>query len=357
MRSTEAVLPKPPDRALRVRQRQKLIEACITALHQHGPSRTTIDKVVTIADMSPGIVNFYFDTKAALLVAALDHLATEFEERVLTPLAALQGDPAQALRRLIDLYLDPDIASARKISVWYAFWGEASSRAEYLAICGKRDAAFADLVRRLMARLITQLGAAHLDADAVALGLIGALEVMWQDIAFHEEGQVDRHAAARRCTAYLQSLFPAAFSAAPAAAVRRVALPAAPISALSREACKMLIAAELCFAGIPAFCVPQAWPGCDIVAHPPGRRHQTLRLAAEAAGKRGAVLACDPAENFDFLAIVRAPPAPGQPRRWFLIPREKLLAAFPSGKLPASELEHQFIAYEGNHAFLENPHQ
>ena len=327
---------------MRLRQRQKLIEACITALHQHGPSRTTIDKVVRIADMSPGIVNFYFDTKAALLVAALDHLATEFEERVLAPVAALQGDPAQALRRLIELYLDPDIASARKISVWYAFWGEASSRGEYLAICGKRDAAFADLVRGLMERLIAQLGAAHLDADAVALGLIGALEVIWQDIAFHEDSEVDREEPARRCMAYLRSLFPAAFAKTRTAAVHL----ALPVNGALREARKMLIASELCFAGTPAFCVPHGWPGCDILAQPPGRPHQKIRVAME-TGKRGAVLAYDTSENFDFLAIVLAAPSSGQPRRWFLIPRAILSAAFPSGKIPAHEIDGSFIAYEG----------
>ena len=80
---------------LRQRQRQKLIEACISALYQHGPSRTTIDKVVAIADMSPGIVNFYFETKAALLVAALEYLAEEFEERVLAPLQGLRGAPVR----------------------------------------------------------------------------------------------------------------------------------------------------------------------------------------------------------------------------------------------------------------------
>ncbi len=60
----------------------------------------------------------------------------------------------QALELLVDLYLDPDIASPRKVSVWYSFWGEASSRQEYYDICGKKDEDFAALVRELMERLI-----------------------------------------------------------------------------------------------------------------------------------------------------------------------------------------------------------
>jgi TetR/AcrR family transcriptional repressor of bet genes len=212
----------------RTRQRQKLIDACISALYLHGPSRTTIDKVVSIADMSPGIVNFYFETKAALLLSALESLAVEFEEQILAPLTASRDQPVQALEKLIDLYLDPEIASPRKVSVWYSFWGEASSRREYHEICGKRDVAFADIVSDLIARLIAQSGATHLDADAIALGLIGALEMMWQEIAFQTETDIDRDSARRRCRAYLRSVFPQQFATlmAPTQDVPEHALPA-----------------------------------------------------------------------------------------------------------------------------------
>src|SRR5271156_5612036 len=187
-----------PEKALRIRQRQRLIDACISALHQYGPSSTTI------ADMSPGIVNFYFDTKAAMLVAALEHLAVEFEREVLVPVGALREDPARALALLIDLYLDPELASPRKVSVWYAFWGEANSRREYHDICGKKDEGFATLVQDLIARLIARTGQSGLDVDGVALGLIGALEILWQNIAFQDEADVDRVAYKRRCRAFLR---------------------------------------------------------------------------------------------------------------------------------------------------------
>src|ERR1035438_8155699 len=80
----------PRARNTRGRQRQRLIDACISALHIYGPSRTTVEKVVAIAKMSPGIVRFYFDSKAAMLVASLQYLAAEFEERLLVPVARLE---------------------------------------------------------------------------------------------------------------------------------------------------------------------------------------------------------------------------------------------------------------------------
>jgi TetR/AcrR family transcriptional repressor of bet genes len=171
--------------------------------------------VVAIAKMSPGIVRFYFDSKAAMLVASLQFLATEFEERVLQPVARLKSTPVPALELLVDLYLDPEIASPRKVSVWYAFWGEASSRQEYYDICGQKDESFAAMVRELIGRLIDDTAQPQLDPDGVALGLIGVLEMLWQDFAFRSEEDIDRAAAKRRCMAYLRSVFPGRFAQTP----------------------------------------------------------------------------------------------------------------------------------------------
>jgi TetR/AcrR family transcriptional regulator, transcriptional repressor of bet genes len=205
--------PIPRARNTHSRQRQKLIDACISALHIYGPSRTTVEKVVAIADMSPGIVRFYFASKASMLVASLQFLATEFEEHLLLPVGRLKTNPVAALQMMVDLYLDSEIASPRKVSVWYSFWGEASSRQEYYDICGKIDERFAALVHELIERLIIDTMQPHLDPKGIALGLMGALEMLWQDFAFRTETDIDRPAAKQRCMAYLQSVFPGQFSA------------------------------------------------------------------------------------------------------------------------------------------------
>jgi AcrR family transcriptional regulator/nitrite reductase/ring-hydroxylating ferredoxin subunit len=232
-----------PGGARRSRQRQRLIDACIAALHLYGPSRTTVEKVVAIAELSPGIVRFYFDSKDAMLVASLSYLAAEFEERVLVPVAQLKETPVRALGLLVDLYFDPQIASTRKISVWYSFWGEASSRQEYLDICGRKDEDFAALVRELIERLIGESGARHLDADGVALGLIGVLEVLWQGFAFQSEANIDRAAARARSLAYLRSVFPGSFPEESGSAPAAPAAPGAPLPAWA-YACAPLLALE-----------------------------------------------------------------------------------------------------------------
>jgi TetR/AcrR family transcriptional repressor of bet genes len=210
----------PRHRQSASRQRQRLIDACISALHIYGPSRTTVAKVVAIAKLSPGIVRFYFKSKAAMLVASLRFLSTEFDQLVLDPVAELRHSPVQALQKMVELYLDPAVASTRKISVWYAFWGEASARQEYQDICGQKDDRFANMVLELVGRLIEQSGLTHLDADAVSLGLIGVLEMLWQGFAFQEDEDIDRAAARGRAMAYLASVFPGHFGVPAAAGAR-----------------------------------------------------------------------------------------------------------------------------------------
>lgn len=273
----------PAEKASRQRQRLRLIEACITALHEHGPSRTTIDKVVRIAEMSPGIVNFYFETKAALLVAALDHLAAEFEQFVQMPVAAMRARPAEALERVIDLYLDPTIASPRKVSVWYSFWGEASARSEYQAICGRRDLEFAELMRDLVAARIEERGDFHLDADAVALGLIGSLEMLWQEIAFRSEEEIDRNAMRARCRAYLASVFPAA----------RGRAAAAPPLGPDQTGRALVLAGRVTLAGLEAHPVLLAACGLGVIARHTGGTWQTIAVWADVHAAIGGCPGCD----------------------------------------------------------------
>jgi hypothetical protein len=75
------------------------------------------------------------------------------------------------------------------------------------------------LVRELIERMIVETSQPQLDRDGIALGLIGVLEILWQDFAFRAEADIDRVAAKQRAMAYLRSIFPGQFAAAPSVAV------------------------------------------------------------------------------------------------------------------------------------------
>ena len=88
---------------------------------------------------SAGIVSFYFRTKEALLLATLEHLDLEFENRRLEVLDRAGDDPVRQLEAIIDVNLDPALCDAERVAVWVAFWGESQARESYQRVCGARD--------------------------------------------------------------------------------------------------------------------------------------------------------------------------------------------------------------------------
>ena len=132
---TPSETPEPRD----ARRRRELIEATIASIARNGLSGTTIAKVAEIANLSAGIVSFYFRTKEALLLATLEHLDLEFENRRLEVLDRAGDDPVRQLEAIIDVNLDPALCDAGRVAVWAAFWGESQARESYQRVCGARD--------------------------------------------------------------------------------------------------------------------------------------------------------------------------------------------------------------------------
>lgn len=191
-------------------RRRQIVEAAVTTVARLGLSRTTIEQVARTAKVSPGTVMGYFPSKDDLLIAVLHDLAEEFDGARRTALAAAGDDPAAALLALIDANFDSKLTEPRKVAVWYAFWGEAKARRTYMAICGRLDEVHLADQRRLCARLIDAGGYTHLDPEAVALGLNGVMEGLWQSILV-EGRRFDRGRARRLCRAFLAGLFPHEF--------------------------------------------------------------------------------------------------------------------------------------------------
>jgi len=213
---TEGQKPAAQGRTARRAQarRRQIVEAAVATVARFGLSRTTIEQVARAAKVSPGTVMGYFPTKDDLLIAVLRDLAEEFDGARRAALAAAGDDPAAALLALIDTNFDPKLIEPRKVAVWYAFWGEAKARRTYMAICGRLDESHLSDQRRLCAKLVAAAGYAHLDPEAVALGLNGVMEGLWQSVLV-EGRRFDRNRARRLCRAFLAGLFPHEFGPLP----------------------------------------------------------------------------------------------------------------------------------------------
>jgi TetR/AcrR family transcriptional repressor of bet genes len=199
--------------ALASRTRAAILDATISVIARHSLSGTTVQLVAEAARVAPGTVILHFKTKDALLLAALEQIAVEFEQARRSALEQAGPDPVKALQTLVDVSLDPKVSDPAKVAVWYAFWGEARARKLYLERIGGYDSAGQDEVEKLFATLIARRagGEPRYDAHALALGFAGLLEWQWQEILVSGRG-FDRDAARRTALRYLASLFPEAFA-------------------------------------------------------------------------------------------------------------------------------------------------
>lgn len=190
-------------------RRKQLIDATISAIAEHGLSRITLAKVASCADMSPGIVNFYFKSKEQLLLATLREIAAEFHSQIRATIDTTD-DPARTLLLLIDAFFDPVLFNVDKAAVWSAFWGESQARADYLKICGDKDAEFCEIVHGSFVELCNQEANEGMDTLAAARGFEGLLDGYWQELLCGP-GAFDVAAAKKTCTGYLKNLFPRSF--------------------------------------------------------------------------------------------------------------------------------------------------
>ena len=168
-------------------RKRQLIDATIDCIDKLGLSQTTLARIAERAGLSQGNVVFHFHSKEALLDQTLRYLNEEYLSNWQMALLATEADPVSQLCALIKASFAARICNRRKISVWFAFWGESRSRPKYMRVCGANDKAFSD---KLLA-LCTAIEAHHnacLQAKTAALSIEGMIDGLWQNFLIGPPG-------------------------------------------------------------------------------------------------------------------------------------------------------------------------
>ena len=174
-------------------RKRQLIDATMDCIDKLGLSQTTLARIAERVGISQGNVVFHFHSKEALLDQTLRHLNNEYRCNWLAALAASRPDAYSQLRALIESSFTPKICNRRKISVWFAFWGESRSRPTYMRICGDNDKAFSDQLLALCQVIETE-STARLSAQTAALSLEGMIDGLWQNFLIGPPGFKRAHA-------------------------------------------------------------------------------------------------------------------------------------------------------------------
>jgi TetR/AcrR family transcriptional repressor of bet genes len=196
----------------RTARRQELIDAAIVSISEHSLSRTTVSKVAEAAGLSQGIVNFYFKSKEALLLATLEHVESEFERVRRAALARAGKAPERRLDAIVEATFDPSVCNLRFTAVWNAFWGEASAREDYMRVCAGREVAELEETLTLFRAVAKREPQPHVDPEALGIAFFHLLESIPEP--FDPVERYDLEGAKRTCRAFLASVFPATFAPA-----------------------------------------------------------------------------------------------------------------------------------------------
>lgn len=192
-------------------RRRQLIEATIDGIARKGFAEVKIADVAAAAGLSVGIVNFYFKSKDALLIATLRHLVEDYERHMQGALARAGKSAAQQIDAMIDADFARAQANRKQVTVWYAFWGETRWRPEFQKLCADLSTDFQRGSEGAFARLIADGGYSGYDAGLIARGFNAMIDGLWLDMLINPK-QTDRDAAKATVRAYLAGLFPREFA-------------------------------------------------------------------------------------------------------------------------------------------------
>ena len=198
-------------------RRVQLIEATIDCIARRGFAELTLARVAEAAGLSVGIVNFYFKSKDALLIATFTHMVEDYRQSAAQTRAAAGPSPVAQLEASIENDFNRLIGNRKRVTVWYAFWGEARWRPEFLRLCQDISNQFLVETSAMFSELIAQGGYAHLNADQIARGFCAMIDGLWLDILISPK-PIDRDDTKQTVRLFLASLFPTEFGQRVAAA-------------------------------------------------------------------------------------------------------------------------------------------
>ncbi len=151
-------------------RRRQLIEATIEAIGELGFNATTIAEIARRADVSTGLVSFYFGDKDGLLEATLRHLARQLSRGAAARLRDATT-PRARVQAVIETMLGVSQFERRIGTVWLAFWGQVPhsprfarvQRAYHRRIAGNLAHALLPVLRPEPARALAETIAAMID--------------------------------------------------------------------------------------------------------------------------------------------------------------------------------------------------
>jgi TetR/AcrR family transcriptional repressor of bet genes len=180
----------------------------LAVMHKSGYEGATIQAIGKACGLTPGLVHYHFKTKQEVLVALVERLTAQLEQRYQARSTGA-STPSERLHALIDAHvaLGKD-ADPRAVAAWNVVGSEALRNAEVRTLYRAALARSLAELRGLVRACLTAEGRATREATRIAAALLSAIEGAYR-VAAVQPQQLPRGYAAPMLRKTAESLIQA----------------------------------------------------------------------------------------------------------------------------------------------------
>ena len=160
--------------------KDKLIEATILCMADHGPAGVSIEKITDAAGVSRGLVRHHFGSKRQLLLEAFQRLTDE-ERAAFAAGPAADDDPVATLRTIVATEFHAELAAPERAHAWFGFWQAALGDPDLREINERVYAEERERYAELFREAARQQGL-DLDPRKAGTGLVALADGAWIEL-------------------------------------------------------------------------------------------------------------------------------------------------------------------------------
>ena len=157
MRNT--VFDMSPTKTGKNEKRERIVEAMMEVIAQQGYERASIQRIAEQAELTSGLLHYYFPSKRQMLEAVIERLEHGLRDRFEREMESTSGGPWAGLNAWIEAHVGlRGGRDERALASWVAVSAEATFVPEVREV-------FAEVIRRDMARLRESIAQAAPSCD------------------------------------------------------------------------------------------------------------------------------------------------------------------------------------------------
>lgn len=166
---------------LAAERKSQIINATIDCIARYGYNNFSMQDVARLADVSKGIIHYYFLNKEDLMMAVLDRVAGDIES-LLAGITERTQDPEDQLRQLIRVCFDIVRQKREYYCINMDFWTQINQKEKVRLAVAKHYAKFRGATASIVQSGVDSGVFKHIDsahAASVIIAIVDGISLQW----------------------------------------------------------------------------------------------------------------------------------------------------------------------------------